>query len=112
MTNLRNYFFEEILKNFKDVKINGDLSNRLPGNANLSFKNINGNKILLDLDKYGICISTGSACSSSSNNASHVLKAIKVPKDYINGSIRVTIGKNNTNEEVDYLLEKLKEIIK
>ncbi len=112
MTNLRNYFFEEILKNFKDVKINGDLSNRLPGNANLSFKNINGNKILLDLDKYGICISTGSACSSSSNNASHVLKAIKVPKDYINGSIRVTIGKNNTQEEVDYLLEKLKEIIK
>lgn len=112
MTNLRNYFFEEILKNFKDVKINGDLSNRLPGNANLSFKNINGNKILLDLDKYGICISTGSACSSSSNNASHVLKAIKVPKDYINGSIRVTIGKNNTKEEVDYLLEKLKEIIK
>ena len=112
MTNLRNYFFEEILKNFKDVKINGDLSNRLPGNANLSFKNINGNKILLDLDKYGICISTGSACSSSSNNASHVLKAIKVPKDYINGSIRVTIGKNNKMEEVDYLLEKLKEIIK
>lgn len=112
MTNLRNYFFEGILKNFKDVKINGDLSNRLPGNANLSFKNINGNKILLDLDKYGICISTGSACSSSSNNASHVLKAIKVPKDYINGSIRVTIGKNNTKEEVDYLLEKLKEIIK
>lgn len=112
MTNLRNYFFEGILKNFKDVKINGDLSNRLPGNANLSFKNINGNKILLDLDKYGICISTGSACSSSSNNTSHVLKAIKVPKDYINGSIRVTIGKNNTKEEVDYLLEKLKEIIK
>ena len=112
MTNLRNYFFEGILKNFKDVKINGDLSNRLPVNANLSFKNINGNKILLDLDKYGICISTGSACSSSSNNASHVLKAIKVPKDYINGSIRVTIGKNNTKEEVDYLLEKLKEIIK
>lgn len=112
MTNLRNYFFEGILKNFKDVKINGDLSNRLPGNANLSFKNINGNKILLDLDKYGICISTGSACSSSSNNASHVLKAIKVPKDYINGSIRVTIGKSNTKEEVDYLLEKLKEIIK
>ncbi len=112
MTNLRNYFFEGILKNFKDVKINGDLSNRLPGNANLSFKNINGNKILLDLDKYGICISTGSACSSSSNNTSHVLKAIKVPKDYINGSIRVTIGKNNTKEEVDYLLEKLKETIK
>ena len=112
MTNLRNYFFEEILKNFKDSKINGALSNRLPGNANISFKNINGNQILLDLDKYGICISTGSACSSSSNNASHVLKAINVPEDYINGSIRVTIGKNNTKEEVDYLLEKLKEIIK
>lgn len=110
--NLRNYFIEEVEKSFADIKINGDLNNRLPGNANLSFKNINGNQILLGLDTYGICISTGSACSSSSNNASHVLKAINVPEDYINGSIRVTIGKNNTKEEVDYLLQKLKEIIK
>ena len=99
-------------KSFHDIKIDGAFENRLPGNANVSFKNINGNKILLALDSKGICISTGSACSSSSNNISHVLKAINVPEDYINGSIRVTIGKNNTIEEVNYLIEQLKNIIK
>lgn len=109
---LRNHFFNEMKKSFHDIKINGAFENRLPGNANVSFKNINGNKILLALDSKGICISTGSACSSSSNNISHVLKAINVPEDYINGSIRVTIGKNNTIEEVNYLIEQLKNIIK
>ena len=109
---LRNHFFNEMRKSFRDIKINGAYENRLAGNANISFKNINGNKILLALDSKGICVSTGSACSSSSNNVSHVLKAINVPEDYINGSLRVTIGKNNTKEEVDYLIEQLKNIIK
>lgn len=109
---LRNHFFNEMRKSFRDIKINGAYENRLASNANISFKNINGNKILLALDSKGICVSTGSACSSSSNNVSHVLKSINVPEDYINGSLRVTIGKNNTKEEVDYLIEQLKNIIK
>ena len=109
---LRDYIFNELKKSVPNIRINGDLINRLPGNVNVSFKNINGNKILLYLDEKKICVSTGSACSSSSNNVSHVLKAINVPEDYINGSIRITIGKNNTKEEVDYLLYYLKNIIK
>lgn len=109
---LRNYIIENLQKDIPNIKINGDLINRLPGNVNISFKNINGNKILLDLDEKRICVSTGSACSSSSNNVSHVLKAINVPEDYINGSVRITIGKNNTKEEVDYLLYHIKNIIR
>ena len=109
---LRDYYFSKIKKEFKDAKINGDIVNRLAGNANVSFKNIIGENLLLELDKYGICASAGSACSTSSPHPSHVLTAIGLNKDLIDGTLRISFGKDNCKNDVDYLIEKLKEIIK
>lgn len=108
---LRNYFLKNITTIFPNVKINGSLTNRLPGNCNISFKNIDGNKILLLLDEMGICVSTGSACSSNNNSPSHVLRAIGTPEEYLHGSLRVTIGKYNTKKDVDYLISCLRKIM-
>ena len=94
-----------------DVKLNGDRKNRLPGNANISFKYVEGESILLRLDAKGICVSTGSACSSLSLEPSYVLLSIGLAHELAHGSIRVTIGKYNTKEEVDYLVDTLKEVI-
>ena len=108
---LRDYCLNRIVNTFPNVKVNGGITNRLPGNCNISFKNINGNKLLQRLDANGICLSTGSACSSELATPSHVLSAIKTPKEYIHGSLRITIGKNNTKEEIDYLFYCLKKIL-
>ena len=108
---LRDYFFDNIEKSIPNVRINGDRKNRLPGNANVSFKGIDRNKLLSELDKVGICASSGSACSAGKLTSSHVLTQIGVPSVYERGSLRVTFGKNNTKEEVDYLIENLKIII-
>lgn len=110
--NLRDYFFNSILKIFPDIKINGSLQNRLPGNANISFKNIQGSIILKSLDELGIYASAGSACSAGITKLSHVLDAIGMPEEYSKNSLRITIGKNNTKEEVDYLLYSLKKIVR
>ena len=109
---LRDYYFSKIKKEFKDAKINGDIVNRLAGNANVSFKNIMGENLLLELDKYGICASAGSACSTSSPHPSHVLTAIGLNKDLIDGTLRISFGKDNNKGDVDYLIKKLKEVIK
>ena len=77
----------------------------------MSFKGIDRNKLLSELDKVGICASSGSACSAGKLTSSHVLTQIGVPSVYERGSLRVTFGKNNTKEEVDYLIENLKIII-
>ena len=108
---LRDYYIEKIQSNIVDSKLNGDRINRLPGNANMSFKNINAEELLFELDDKGICSSAGSACSSGSTSPSHVLTAIGLPPEWANGTLRVTIGMNNTKEEVDYLINALVEIV-
>lgn len=108
---LRDYYIEKIQSNIVDSKLNGDRINRLPGNANMSFKNINAEELLFKLDDKGICASAGSACSSGSTSPSHVLTAIGLPPEWANGTLRVTIGMNNTKEEVDYLINALVEIV-
>lgn len=109
---LRDYYIEQVRLKIPDIKINGDIKNRLPGNANISFKGIDGSALLLKLDEKGICASTGSACSSGSAAPSHVLVAIGVSEEYLDGSLRVTFGEENTKEDVDYLVSVLEETVK
>lgn len=108
---LRDYYLEEVSSKIKNIKINGSLENRLPGNANISFEGINGGDLLLELDNRGICASSASACSSSSSLPSHVLTAIGVEKRFINGALRTTFGAYNTKDEVDYLVNALIETV-
>ena len=86
--------------------------NKLPGNLSLSFSNIEGETILHRMDLKGICISTGSACDSIKTQVSHVIKAIGIPKIYQQGTIRISLAKNNTKEEVEYIAESLIDILK
>jgi len=108
---LRDYYVSEVQKRIPYIKINGDMVKRLPGNSNISFKYIEGESLLLNLDIKGIAASSGSACTSGSLDPSHVLLAIGVPHEIAHGSLRITIGKYNTKEEVDYLLDSLTEIV-
>ncbi len=111
LTNMRDFFISEVERNIPQAKLNGDRVNRLPGNVNFSFPNINTKELFDALDEKGICASAGSACSSGNPIPSHVLTAIGVPRYLNRGSLRVTFGKDNTNEDVLYLLDSLKEII-
>lgn len=108
---LRDYYVSEVQKRIPYIKLNGDLEKRLQGNSNISFKYIEGEGLLLNLDIKGICASSGSACTSGSLDPSHVLLAIGVPHEIAHGSLRITIGKNNTKEEIDYLLDNLVQIV-
>ena len=107
---LRDFYFDEITKNIPNVKINGSREKRLPGNANVSFKNINGEQLLLELDSLGICASSGSACTSGQSEPSHVLTAIGLNAEYIQGSLRTTFGEENTKEDVEFLIKSIIEI--
>lgn len=108
---LRDYYVEQIKEKIPYIKINGDMENRLPGNSNISFRFIEGEGLLLNLDLKGICASSGSACTSGSLDPSHVLLAIGLPHEIAHGSLRISIGKYNTKEEIDYLIENLVEIV-
>lgn len=108
---LRNYFIREITTKYENVKINGDLKQRLPGNVNLSFSGLDGEELLLKLDGYGICASAGSACSSGSSEPSHVLTAIGLDREHIGGSLRITFGEDNTIDDVRYLIQTINKII-
>ena len=108
---LRDYYFEQVKNKIPDSKINGSLKYRLPGNSNISFKGVNAEELLMKLDERGICASAGSACSSGSNMPSHVLTAIGLEKEYLEGTLRATFGDDNTKEDVDYLVESLIEFI-
>ena len=108
---LRDYYFEQVKNKIPDSKINGSLQYRLPGNSNISFKGVNAEELLMKLDERGICASAGSACSSGSSMPSHVLTAIGLEKEYLEGTLRVTFGDDNTKEDVDYLVESLIEFI-
>ena len=107
LTNLRNYCLEKIKKNISNIKINGTMEKRLPGNINISFEGIDSGELLLKLDEVGICASGGSACSSKEASPSHVLTAIGVPSELAKGALRLTFGDFNTISDVDYLIENL-----
>lgn len=108
---LRDYFIDEIKKNIEKIQINGDLEDRLPGNINVSFKFVEADNILYELDKRGIYIATGSACTTGSIESSHVLKAIGLSDVMAHSTIRISIGKYNTREEIDYTIKCLIEIV-
>lgn len=108
---LRDRLETKLLAAIPDTIVNGDPTNRLPGTTNLSFKYVEGEAILLLLDQYGICGSSGSACTSGSLEPSHVLRAMGVPFTYAHGSLRLSLCRWNTEEEVDFVAAKLPEII-
>ncbi len=109
---LRDFYFSQIQQQIPDIKINGSMEYRLPGNSNISFKGINGSELLMKLDEKGICASAGSACSSGSSMPSHVLTAIGLTNEFADGTLRVTFGEENTKEDVQYLVETLTNIVK
>ncbi len=109
---LRDALEQGLLAAIEDVKINGDASARLPNTTNLSFGYIEGESILMFLNEHGICASSGSACTSGSLEPSHVLRAMGVPFQFAHGSIRFSLSKASTKEEVDLVLSVMPAIIK
>ena len=108
---LRDYLIAKIEKEIPEVKLNGPREKRLCNNVNFSFKHIEGESILMSLDMEGVCVSTGSACSSKNLDPSHVLMALGLSHETAHGSIRFSLSKYNTKEEIDFCVDKLKEIV-
>ncbi len=108
---LRNKLIQGIMNKIENVRLNGHPTKRLPGNANFCFEFIEGESMLLSLDMEDVAASSGSACTSGSLTASHVLLAIGLPPEIAHGSLRLTLGKDNTEEEVDYIIGILPGII-
>lgn len=111
ITEIRNYLADKLTSEIPDIIINGSMENRHPGNLNVTFKYIEGESILIQLDACGICISTGSACSSKSLKPSHVLSALGVPDELIHGTIRFSVGDFTTKEDIDYTVECTKKVV-
>jgi cysteine desulfurase len=111
--NLRNKLEDEILNTIPNARLNGtsDRTKRLPNTANISFEYVEGENILLHLDKAGVCVSTGSACHSTTKESSPTLRAMNVPYTAAQGSIRFSLSRYNTEEEIDHALSVLPEII-
>lgn len=105
---LRDFYISEIERNIESVRLNGDRFDRLPGNANFSFKGVDAEQLLLYLDSYGICASAGSACTSGQSPPSHVLLSIGLKEEYIQGALRASFGMSNTIEDIKYLVDKIK----
>lgn len=110
LTAMRDHMIRELLK-IPASHLNGHPTQRLPNNVNITFEYIEGEGILLLLNMFGICASTGSACNSASLEPSHVLTAMGVPHEIAHGSVRLTLGERNTEEDVSYVLEKLPEVV-
>jgi cysteine desulfurase len=108
---LRDRLENELLTRVPNSRVNGDRVNRLPNTSNISFEFVEGEGILLMMDEYGICASSGSACTSGSLQPSHVLRAMGVPFTMAHGSIRFSLSIYNTDEEVDFVIDKLPPII-
>ncbi|HEX8637063.1 MAG TPA: aminotransferase class V-fold PLP-dependent enzyme, partial [Pyrinomonadaceae bacterium] len=111
---LRNRLENEILNKIPNSRLNGaaDYRKRLPNTANISFENLNGEAILARLGDAGVCVSTGSACNAEKHEASAVLQAMEVPFRQAMGAIRFSLGRYNTAEEVDFVLEILPQIVR
>ncbi len=108
---LRDYFEDEVSKRIPEIKINGKGARRLPGTSSITFKYLEGESMLLNLSLKGIAVSSGSACSSDSLQPSHVLLAMGVPAEFAHGTLRFSLSKYTTKEEIDYTIESLVEII-
>lgn len=108
---VRDYLIDRVLKEIPYSRLNGHRTDRLPNNANFSFRFIEGESLLIMLDGKGICASSGSACTSGSLDPSHVLLAIGLPHETAHGSLRLTINEEITKEDIDYVVENLKAII-
>lgn len=111
VSELRDYFVDQVMSKIENVTLNGSKEFRHPGNANLTFEFIEGEAMLLYLDMKGIAVSTGSACSSASLVPSHVLSALGIPVERIHGSLRFTVGDPTTKEDIDYVVEQLVEVV-
>lgn len=111
ISKMRNKIIAELLKIDKS-RLNGDINNRLPGNVNMCFEGIEGESLILKLDMEGICASSGSACTSGSLDPSHVLLAIGLPHAIAHGSLRLSLSEYNTDEDVDYIIEKVPQVVK
>lgn len=111
-TEIRDYMIARIEKEIPYCRLNGDRVKRLPNNVNFSFRFIEGESLLIMLDMKGICASSGSACTSGSLDPSHVLLAIGLPHEIAHGSLRMTLSEETTKEDVDYVVDNLKEIVK
>ena len=109
---LRDRLEQGLLESIPDCMVNGDVENRLPNTTNIAFKNVEGEAILLMLDRLGVCASSGSACTSGSLEPSHVLRAMGVPFTYAHGSIRLSLSRYSTQEEVDFVIENFPGVIK
>lgn len=109
---LRDYYLEQVNKRISNIKINGAINARLPGNSNISFEGVNGSDLLYELDNVGICASSGSACNSEETKPSQVLSAIGLDEKEARSALRVTFGEFNTKEEVDYLVKNLEIAVK
>lgn len=108
---IRDYYIEQVQQKIPDIYLNGTIQERLPGNANFSFVDVDGEALLLNLDAKGICASSGSACTTGSLNPSHVLLAIGLSPELAQGALRTTFGEENTKEDIDYLVTNLTEIV-
>ncbi len=108
---LRDYLIGRVTAEVPFVRLNGHRTRRLTNNANFAFQFIEGESLLIMLDMNGICGSSGSACTSGSLDPSHVLLAIGLPHEIAHGSLRLTLSEDNTREEMDYVVEKIKEIV-
>lgn len=111
LIDIRDYYISKVEDKIPYIKLNGSRENRLPGNANFSFRFIEGESLLLNLDLKGICASSGSACTSGSLDPSHVLIAIGLPNEIAQGALRTSFGEENTREDIDFLVDNLVEII-
>lgn len=109
---LRDYLISQVLKKIPDSKLNGDSESRVEGNANFSLVGAEGESMLIMLDMEGVAVSTGSACSSGSLKPSHVLLAMKIPQEICHNSLRITLGKFTTKDEIDYTVKALVETVK
>ena len=108
---LRDYLIKRVLDEVPYTRLNGHPTKRLPNNANFSFRFIEGESLLIMLDMKGICASSGSACTSGSLDPSHVLLAIGLPHEIAHGSLRLTLSEETTKEDIDYVVESLKELV-
>ena len=108
---LRDQLESLLLRSCPGSRVNGDAQKRLPNTCNISFRYLEGESILVLLDQQGICASTGSACTAGSAEPSHVLRAMKVPPDWLQGAVRFSLGRFNTEEEIDYVNEKMPAIV-
>ena len=111
LSRLRDKLENGLLATCPDSRVNGDRKSRLPNTSNMSFEYIEGESILMHLSDLGICVSTGSACAAGSLEPSHVIRAMGVPFTAVHGSIRFSLSRYNTEEEVDYVLEEMPKVI-